>query len=60
MADVDTGTTDLLADLSDGVGTITFNRADRRNAMSDEMMTALAATLQQWETSDDVGVVVVT
>ncbi|GAB3305347.1 hypothetical protein EK0264_04675 [Epidermidibacterium keratini] len=60
MADVDTGTTDLLADLTDGVGTITFNRPDRRNAMSDQMMSALAATLGLWKDSDDVGVVVVT
>ena len=31
---VDTGTTDLLAEIDGGVGVLTLNRPDARNAMS--------------------------
>ena len=40
---IDTGTTHLLASLSQGVLTLTLNRPEARNAMSGEMNAALAA-----------------
>lgn len=60
MSERDTGTDHLLASVEDGVGTITMNRPERRNAMSGEMNTALARTLADFEVDDDVGCVVLT
>ena len=37
----DTGTEDIRTEIVDGVMTITLNRPDRRNAMSDAMLTGL-------------------
>ena len=45
MAAIDTGTTDLLADLDAGVLTLTLNRPEARNAMSGAMNQALARQL---------------
>ena len=56
----DTGTEHLRAVVEDGVGTITMDRPERRNALSGEMLTALARTLAAFETDDDVGCVVLT
>jgi hypothetical protein len=41
----DTGTDQLLCELADGVATITLNRPDKRNALSDELTPALRQTL---------------
>jgi 2-(1,2-epoxy-1,2-dihydrophenyl)acetyl-CoA isomerase len=60
MAQVNTGTDDLLADVTDGVGVITLNRPEARNAMSGAMNTALAATLAEFELDSSVKVVVLT
>ena len=60
MAQVNTGTDDLLADVTDGVGVITLNRPEARNAMSGAMNTALAATLAEFELDSAVKVVVLT
>ncbi|HYD10400.1 MAG TPA: enoyl-CoA hydratase-related protein, partial [Acidimicrobiales bacterium] len=60
MADIDTGTQDLLADLSDGVLTLTLNRPQARNAMSGEMNEALAAQLAWAERASEVKCVVLT
>jgi 2-(1,2-epoxy-1,2-dihydrophenyl)acetyl-CoA isomerase len=60
MTRLDTGTQDLLADLDDGVAVLTMNRPDRRNAMSQAMMTAMDLVLGQVETDDTVGCVVLT
>jgi 2-(1,2-epoxy-1,2-dihydrophenyl)acetyl-CoA isomerase len=60
MGTIDTGTDDLLADVADGVVTITMNRPERRNAMSGAMNQALARVLADAEVSDDVGCVVLT
>jgi 2-(1,2-epoxy-1,2-dihydrophenyl)acetyl-CoA isomerase len=57
---LDTGTDDLLAGVTDGVATIVLNRPDRRNALSGEMLAALARVLERLETADDVGAVVIT
>lgn len=60
MAAIDTGTNDLLADLDGGVLTITLNRPEARNAMSDDMNQALARTLADAELNPDVKVLVLT
>jgi 2-(1,2-epoxy-1,2-dihydrophenyl)acetyl-CoA isomerase len=57
---VDTGTEDLQARVDNGVGVAVLNRPDRRNALSPEMVTALAAVLADFETSEDVGAVLLT
>lgn len=56
----DTGTDDLLAELADGVATLTLNRPERRNALSQGMLTGLARVLDECERDHDVRVVVVT
>lgn len=60
MGALDTGTEHLQATVEEGVGTITMNRPERRNALSGEMIAALARTLGVFETDDDVGCVVLT
>lgn len=45
MGEIDTGTTDLLARVERGVGVLTLNRPERRNAMTPAMLTALADLL---------------
>lgn len=60
MTTVDTGTDDLLAETDDGVGVITLNRPDRRNAMTGEMLTALAAVLGDFEQNPLVGALLIT
>ena len=42
MTTLDTGTADLLAEIDDGVAVITMSRPDRRNALSQAMLSALA------------------
>jgi 2-(1,2-epoxy-1,2-dihydrophenyl)acetyl-CoA isomerase len=60
MTALDTGTEDLRAEVDDGVAVITMNRPDRRNALSEAMMSALGAVIAQVETDDAVGSVVLT
>ncbi len=56
----DTGTEDIQTEISEGVMTITLNRPERRNAMSDAMLKGLVASLDDAETSTDVGAVLLT
>jgi len=60
MTRVDTGTDHLLAEIDDGVGVVTFNRTERRNALSDEMLGAFARVLAEFEGDAAVRCVVVT
>jgi 2-(1,2-epoxy-1,2-dihydrophenyl)acetyl-CoA isomerase len=60
MTRLDTGTEDLLADVDDGVVVLTMNRPDRRNAMSEAMMSAMERVLAEVETDDAVGCVLLT
>ena len=60
MTKLDTGTDDLLADLDAGVLTITLNRPQARNAMSEAMNQALADQLATAELDPDVKCVVLT
>jgi 2-(1,2-epoxy-1,2-dihydrophenyl)acetyl-CoA isomerase len=60
MSSLETGTPDLLARVEDGVAVLTMNRPDRRNALSEAMVDALARTLATVERDDSVGCVVLT
>ena len=60
MTDIETGTDHLLARIEDGVAVLTMNRPERRNALSEQMIGALATTLAQVEADDAVGAVVLT
>jgi len=57
---IDTGTDHLLARVEERVATLTLNRPERRNALSGEMIDALATTLDHVERAPDVGCVVLT
>ena len=60
MATLDTGTSELLCDLTDGVATITLNKPDKRNALGDVLTPALRATLLTVEADPRCGAVVLT
>lgn len=60
MAAIDTGTDELLADLTDRVLTITLNRSEARNALSPALTTAFRQTLKDYGDHPDVGALVVT
>lgn len=60
MTAVVTGTDHLLAQVADGVGVVTLNRPERRNALSDEMLQALAGVLATFAGDPEVRCVVVT
>ena len=55
---LDTGTDKMLAHVKDGVGWMTFNQPNKRNAVSFDMWTAIATILNDFSSSDDVRVVV--
>ncbi len=57
---IDTGTHDLLAELDEGVLTLTLNRPEARNAMSRAMNEALAAQLAAAELDHEVKCIVLT
>jgi 2-(1,2-epoxy-1,2-dihydrophenyl)acetyl-CoA isomerase len=57
---LDTGTDQLLCSLEDGVATITLNRPERRNALSDQLTPALRQTLLTVEADPAVRCVVIT
>jgi 2-(1,2-epoxy-1,2-dihydrophenyl)acetyl-CoA isomerase len=60
MGKLDTGTEDLLADLEGGVLTLTLNRPQARNAMSEAMNQALGRQLAAAELDPEVRCVVLT
>uniref|UniRef100_UPI0037C79C70 enoyl-CoA hydratase/isomerase family protein n=1 Tax=Phenylobacterium sp. TaxID=1871053 RepID=UPI0037C79C70 len=60
MANVDTGTTDLLARQDGGVLTLTLNRPEARNALSGGMLDGLSKTLAWAELEPSVRCIVVT
>ncbi|MFV1362481.1 enoyl-CoA hydratase-related protein [Mycolicibacterium elephantis] len=57
---IDTGTATVLAEVADGVGSITLNRPERRNALHAEMYEAVPRLLERFATADDVGCVLIT
>ncbi|MBS04760.1 MAG: enoyl-CoA hydratase [Gammaproteobacteria bacterium] len=60
MSAFDSGTEQLLTSLEDRVFTITFNRPDARNALSDDLTGGLRRALKWAETADEVGAIVLT
>jgi 2-(1,2-epoxy-1,2-dihydrophenyl)acetyl-CoA isomerase len=60
MTTIDTGTDHLLARQDEGVGWITMNRPERRNALSGAMLDALARILEQFDSDEAIGCVVLT
>lgn len=58
--EIDTGTNDLLASLSEGVLTLTLNRPKARNALTKAMTGALAQQLAEAEFDPEVKCIVVT
>ncbi len=60
MRRLDTGTEVLNAEVRKGVGVITMNRPDRRNALHADMYPAALAALDDFAGADDVGCVVLT
>ena len=57
---IDTGTDDLLARIEGNVGVITFNRPERRNALSNPMYAGFARVLPQFAIDPEVRVVLLT
>lgn len=55
---MDTGTGKMLAEVTDGIGWLTFNNPARRNAMSLEMWRGLGTSLEAFENDPAVRVVV--
>src|SRR5215213_5651956 len=57
---IDTGTNELLCVVQDGVATITLNRPEARNAMSDRLTPALRQQIKQRGEDPEVGAIVIT
>ena len=55
---VNTGTDELLCSINQRVATITLNRPEKRNALSDKLTPALRQVLLDLETNNDVGCIV--
>ena len=51
---------DLLVEVQDGIGILTLNRPEKYNAFTSGMLHALVAALDDFETRDDVQVVILT
>ncbi|MEM7412040.1 MAG: enoyl-CoA hydratase [Myxococcota bacterium] len=57
---IDTGTEELLCEIEDRVATVTFNRPEKRNSLSDQLSPALRELLLVLEARADVGCVLLT
>ena len=57
---IDTGTTELLCDVNDGVALITLNRPEARNALSDNLTPALRAQIRERDDDPEVGAILIT
>ena len=58
--EIDTGTTELLCSVRDGVALITLNRPEARNAMSDKLTPALRSQIRERGEDPDVGAILIT
>src|SRR5712672_3024858 len=58
--EIDTGTTELLCSVRDGVALITLNRPEARNAMSDRLTPALRTQIKERGDDPDVGAILIT
>jgi 2-(1,2-epoxy-1,2-dihydrophenyl)acetyl-CoA isomerase len=59
-ATIDTGTTDLLCSIADGVATLTFNRPEAKNALSNPMSQGLIKMLKHCNEDAAVRVILLT
>ena len=57
---METGTEELLVGLSDGVATITLNRPNRKNALTEAMMSSLGPVIRDLDRNPSIGAVVLT
>lgn len=57
---IDTGTDVVLIEVVDGVGLITINRPERRNALHQDMYEPMQRALRDFAAADDVGCIVLT
>src|SRR5438309_3839327 len=57
---VDTGTELVLADVREGVGTITLNRPERRNALHPDMYQAIPPLVERFDADEAVGCILLT
>lgn len=60
MQTIDTGTSELLCTIEDRVATITLNRPEARNALSDRLSPALRRMIKQCGEDDGVGAILIT
>src|SRR5262245_7690182 len=58
--EIDTGTTELLCSLQDGVALITLNRPEARNALSDRLTPALRTQIKERGDDPEVGAILIT
>ena len=58
--EIDTGTTELLCAVRDGVALITLNRPEARNAMSDRLTPALRTQIKERGEDPHVGAILIT
>lgn len=58
--EIDTGTTELLCSVRDGVALITLNRPEARNALSDRLTPALRTQIKERGEDNSVGAIVIT
>jgi enoyl-CoA hydratase/carnithine racemase len=58
--EIDTGTTELLCSVRDGVALITLNRPEARNALSDKLTPALRTQIKERGDDPDVGAILIT
>src|SRR5258707_73253 len=57
---IDTGTTEVLCSIRDRVATVTLNRPDARNALSDQLTPGLRRMVQMCAEDDRVGALLIT
>ena len=57
---IDTGTSELLCVIRDRVATITLNRPEARNALSDKLTPALRIQIRERGEDPDVGAILIT
>ena len=58
--EIDTGTTELLCEVRDGVAIITLNRPEARNALSDKLTPALRTQIRERGEDPEVGALLIT
>lgn len=51
---------DMITTVADGIGTITFNRPDRKNALTHDMFVGVGETMHEWTHDPQVRVAVIT